>query len=63
LEQHELSVVHVSPSGAQIELLSVHVPLVPPEQALPQHAVLEVQLPPAVVHVLAVEQVLFAGSQ
>lgn len=53
--------MHVSPSGAQIELLSVHVP--PPEQTLPQHAVLELQVPPAIVHVCAVEQVLLAGSQ
>ncbi len=59
-EQHELPLVHVSPSGAQIELLSVHVV---PEQTLPQHATLELQAPPAIVQVLAVEHLLVAGSQ
>jgi hypothetical protein len=60
-EQHELSPLHVSPRGAQIELLSVHV--LPVEQALPQHAALEVHDPPATVHVEAVEHLLVAGSQ
>ena len=53
--------VQASPSGAQIELLSVHEP--PAEQLLPQQAALEEQLPPEVVQVSAVEQVLVAGSQ
>jgi hypothetical protein len=59
-EQHELFVVQVSPSGAQIELESVHVV---PVHALPQQATLELQVPPAMVHVLAVEHLLVAGSQ
>jgi hypothetical protein len=59
-EQHELLPVQVSPSGAQIELLSVHLV---PVQALPQQETLELQVPPAIVHVFAVEHWLVAGSQ
>jgi hypothetical protein len=55
-----LFVEHVSPRVAQLDPVFTQVLLA---QSLPQHATLDVQLPPARVHVLAAEHVSEDGSQ
>jgi hypothetical protein len=59
-EQQLLLPLQSSPRGVQLEDGWWQVP---PVQTLPQHWTLEVQVPPATTHVLAVEHFSVVGSQ